>query len=90
MSEGGFPDGLEFAIFDWIEDSGREPWEIFDSHPLGRAAPPEQVLPVLAAVAGFLVQRSTLPPPPGLPTLREFQRVQGEEALAWLRRRLES
>src|SRR5436190_2854225 len=69
---------------------GPHPWEIFDSHPLGRAAPPEQVLPVLTAVAGFLVQRSTLPPPPGLPTLREFQRAQGEEALAWLRRRLES
>src|SRR5436190_24294356 len=69
---------------------GPHPWEIFDSHRLGRDAPPEQVLPVLAAVAGFFVQRSTLPPPPGLPTLREFQRVQGEEALAWLRRRLES
>jgi hypothetical protein len=44
---------------------------------------------VLAALAGFFVHRSTLPPPPGLPTLREFQRAQGAESLAWLRRRLE-
>ena len=29
-----------------------------------------------------------LPPPPGLSTLRDFQRGQGIEALAWLRRSL--
>jgi hypothetical protein len=43
---------------------------------------------VLAALAGFFLQRTTLPPPPGLSTLREFQRGQGIEALAWLRRSL--
>jgi aminoglycoside phosphotransferase (APT) family kinase protein len=64
------------------------PWELFEAHPLGRQAPPDALLPMLAAVAGFFVQRSTLEPPPGLPTLREFQRVQGVHALAWLRRSL--
>jgi hypothetical protein len=39
-------------------------------------------------VAGYFAERSTLPAPPGLPTLREFQHAQGVEALAWLRRSL--
>jgi aminoglycoside phosphotransferase (APT) family kinase protein len=69
---------------------GPKPWELFDDHPVARHAARENVDAVLAALAGFFVQRSTLPPPPGLPTLREFQRAQGTEALAWLRRRLES
>jgi aminoglycoside phosphotransferase (APT) family kinase protein len=69
---------------------GPPPWELFDEHQLVQDAAPEHVDAVLAALAGFFVQRSTLPPPPGLPTLREFQRAQGTEALAWLRRRLES
>jgi aminoglycoside phosphotransferase (APT) family kinase protein len=67
---------------------GPHPSEVFDAHPLGRDAPRERVLPVLAAVAGYFAERSTLPAPPGLPTLREFQRAQGVEALAWLRRSL--
>jgi len=69
---------------------GPKPWELFDDHPVARNAAREDVDAVVAALAGFFVQRSTLPPPPGLPTLREFQRAQGMEALAWLRRRLES
>jgi aminoglycoside phosphotransferase (APT) family kinase protein len=69
---------------------GPKPWELFDHHPVTRDAPREHVDAVVAAIAGFFVQRSALPPPPGLPTLREFQRAQGVEALAWLRRRLES
>lgn len=67
---------------------GPKPWEVFEAHPLGRDAPAEQVVPVVAALAGFFVERSLQPPPPGLPTLREFQRAQGIEALAWLRRSL--
>jgi aminoglycoside phosphotransferase (APT) family kinase protein len=67
---------------------GPKPWEIFDTHPCARSASREQVDAVLAALTGFFVQRGTLPPPPGLPTLRDFQRGQGAEALAWLRRRL--
>jgi aminoglycoside phosphotransferase (APT) family kinase protein len=69
---------------------GPPPWKLFDKHPLAQDATPEHVDAVVAALAGFFVQRSTLPPPPGLPTLREFQQAQGTEALAWLRRRLES
>lgn len=67
---------------------GPHPWEIFESHPVGREVPRERLQPVLAALAGFFLQRSTLPAPPGLSTLRDFQRGQGVEALAWLRRSL--
>ena len=69
---------------------GPKPWELFDDHPLARDAAGEHVDAVLAALAGFFVHRSTQPPPPGLPTIREFQRAQGAESVAWLRRRLES
>jgi aminoglycoside phosphotransferase (APT) family kinase protein len=68
---------------------GPPPWEVFEAHPLGEAARQDDVVPVLAALTGFFVQRATLPPMPGLPTLRAFQRAQGVEALAWLRRSLD-
>jgi aminoglycoside phosphotransferase (APT) family kinase protein len=66
---------------------GPKPWEIFDAHPLGRGAPDRAVTAVLAALAGYFVRQSLLPAPPGLPTLRGFQRDQGLPAVEWLRRR---
>jgi len=66
---------------------GPEPWEIFDSHPLGRRAPDREVTAVLAAVAGYFTRQSRLPAPPGLATLRAFQRDQGIPAVEWLMRR---
>jgi aminoglycoside phosphotransferase (APT) family kinase protein len=66
---------------------GPKPWEIFDSHPLGSSAPEREVTAVLAAVAGYFVRQSRLPAPPGLPTLRAFQRDQGIPAMEWLMRR---
>jgi len=66
---------------------GPKPWEIFDSHPLGRDAPDREVTAVLAAVAGYFTRQSRLPVPPGLPTLRAFQRDQGIPAVEWLMRR---
>lgn len=68
---------------------GPHPWTVFESHPVSRDVPPERLQPVLAAVAGFFLHRATLRPPPGLSTVREFQRGQGIEALAWLRRSLD-
>jgi aminoglycoside phosphotransferase (APT) family kinase protein len=67
---------------------GPHPWEVFETHPVGRGVPAGLLQPVLAALAGYFAFRSTLPPPPGLSTLRAFQRGQGGEALAWLRRSL--
>ena len=67
---------------------GPDPWGLFDEHALSGSAEREEVEAILAAVAGFFVWKGSLPAPPGLPTLREFQRAQGAESLRWLRRRL--
>jgi aminoglycoside phosphotransferase (APT) family kinase protein len=66
---------------------GPDPEATFAAHPVAAGADPEALTATLAAVAGFLVGASRLPPPPGLPTLRSFQLGQGLVALEWLRRR---
>lgn len=78
---------LLFMLPSVAMQGGPRPWQIFDDHPLGRRAPAAAVTSVLAAVAGFMIQGSRLPPPPGLPTVRAFQRDQGVPALEWLKRR---
>ena len=67
---------------------GPDPETVFTTHPLGKAADPAGVTAVLAALAGYFVSHSLRPAPPGLPTLRAFQRAQGLAALNWLRERL--
>lgn len=49
---------------------------------------PDDVTGVLAAMAGYFLDAARLPDPPGLPTVRRFQRLQGEATMAWLRERL--
>ncbi|MEU7689364.1 phosphotransferase [Microbispora hainanensis] len=66
---------------------GPPPAEVFDGHPVAAKADPDAVTAVLAAQTGYFLQRGSLPPPPGLPTLRAFQLAQGRQALAWLRQR---
>jgi hypothetical protein len=66
---------------------GPQPEEILACHPVASGADPAAITAVAAALAGMLVWLATLPDPPGLPTVRAFQRGQGEVALAWLRRR---
>ncbi|MCX4733155.1 phosphotransferase [Streptomyces sp. NBC_01363] len=67
---------------------GPDPETVFTAHPLGRDADPAGVTAVLAALTGYFVSASLKPAPPGLPTLRAFQRAQGAAALRWLRGRL--
>ncbi|WP_437067805.1 aminoglycoside phosphotransferase family protein [Streptomyces sp. enrichment culture] len=67
---------------------GPDPQELFTRHELGAAADPDAVTAALAALAGYFLRHSLLPAPPGIPTLRAFQRAQGEAALNWLRTRL--
>jgi aminoglycoside phosphotransferase (APT) family kinase protein len=67
---------------------GPRPWTVFDRSRLSRPARPEDVDAVVAALAGYFVVSARKPPVPGLSTLRPFQRAQGIEAYAWLRRRL--
>jgi Phosphotransferase enzyme family len=53
---------------------------------LGLDVPRENLLPLVVAIAGYFAERGRLPDPPGLPTVRAFQRAQGAVTNAWLRR----
>lgn len=66
---------------------GPKPWEIFDSHPLARGVAGDRVTAMVAVITGFFIRQSRQPSPPGLPTIRAFQRDQGLPALEWLKRR---
>jgi hypothetical protein len=43
---------------------------------------------VLAGYTGYFIDAARQPPPPGLPTLRAFQRAQADALLPWVRQRL--
>ncbi len=58
------------------------------STPVLRAADPASVTAFLAGLAAYFLDYARRPDPPGLPTVREFQRAQGEVVLAWIGRRL--
>jgi aminoglycoside phosphotransferase (APT) family kinase protein len=53
---------------------------------IGLDVPLGRLVPLVVAVAGYFAERGRLPDPPGLPTVREFQRAQGAVTNAWLRR----
>ncbi|GAC1482421.1 MAG: hypothetical protein PVSMB9_08130 [Candidatus Dormibacteria bacterium] len=78
---------LLFLLPSVAMQGGPMPWQVFDSHPVARGASPARVTAVVAAITGFFIRQSRQPPPPGLPTLRQFQLEQGRPALEWLKRR---
>jgi aminoglycoside phosphotransferase (APT) family kinase protein len=47
-------------------------------------ADPQDLIAVLAAVAGYFTDVARRPPSTGIPTARAFQRAQGDAVLAWL------
>jgi aminoglycoside phosphotransferase (APT) family kinase protein len=63
---------------------GPEPAALLARSRTGREAPPESVTALVCALAGYFIERSLAPPPPGLPTLRRFQAAQGEVTRRWL------
>ncbi len=69
-------------------EGGPSPEEMLVSHPVGRAADPDAVTAFVVAITGYFVSMSLLPPPPGIPHVRAFQRAQGEVCLDWLQQRL--
>ena len=66
---------------------GPAPDQILTRHPVTRDADPDAVNAVIGSLAGMFTWLAGLPDPPGLPTVRAFQRAQGDVALAWLRQR---
>ncbi|MFD2763411.1 phosphotransferase family protein [Micromonospora eburnea] len=67
---------------------GHDPEALLRDLPLAAGVDPADLTGVLAGFAGFFLDGSRLPPPPGIPTVRAFQRFQGDALLRWLDRRL--
>ncbi|MEN5073041.1 hypothetical protein ABE437_04420 [Isoptericola cucumis] len=69
-------------------EGGPAPEDVLARHPLPHGTDEDAVTAYLVALTGYFVHSSLQPPPPGIPHVRAFQRVQGEAGVAWLRRRL--
>lgn len=54
----------------------------------GDAVLPAEGVDVVVGFAGYFLNQARLPPPLGLPTVRAFQRAQGDALLPWMRRHL--
>lgn len=67
---------------------GPPPDALFTVHRLSRGADPDDVTTVVAALTGLFLYLGRQPDPPGLPTVRAFQRAQAAVALDWLAERL--
>ncbi len=71
-------------------EGGPDPESYLMRFPSARDANPRAIDSFIAVVTGFFLHNGAQPDPPGLPTLRAFQRAQGEVALTWLKSRLPS
>jgi hypothetical protein len=67
---------------------GHDPEALLAALPLAAGVDPADLTGVLAGFTGFFLDGARQPPPPGIPTVRAFQRLQGDALLPWLARRL--
>ena len=68
-------------------DGGPAAHDLFEQHPIGKAADREAASIFVASIAGYFTRMSLLPPPIGLPTVRQFQAAQGVITRRWLAQR---
>jgi hypothetical protein len=68
-------------------EGGPGPEDLLRRYRPAAGCDPDALSAMVAGVAGYFTYHATLPDPPGLPTLRAFQREQGTVARAWLRER---
>ena len=66
---------------------GPLPEQLLARYPAAREADPTSITAAVAATAGYFTHGALQPPPPGLPTLREFQAAQGAVARDWIAQR---
>lgn len=66
---------------------GLLPQALIQDSPSLTEADPDEVTAAIVSMAGMFTYMALLPAPPGLPTLREFQAVQGEAARQWIAQR---
>jgi hypothetical protein len=67
---------------------GPAPQQVLDRTPLAAGADREAVTVWVAVLTAYFARSSLLDPPPGIPHLRAFQRIQAEACIPWLRDRL--
>jgi hypothetical protein len=79
----GWLDTLALALGLRIQ-GGPDADELLASRPLTRDVAPEQLVAVVACLAGYFAERAGRPAPPGLPTIRAWQQHCATAALAWL------
>jgi aminoglycoside phosphotransferase (APT) family kinase protein len=75
-------------VLDPAVHGGLDPAELAARSPLVAAADPAAVTDLLLGMTGMWAERMRAPAPPGLPTLRAFQRRFHDAALAWAARRV--
>jgi aminoglycoside phosphotransferase (APT) family kinase protein len=80
---------LLFALPSVAMHGGGDPDELWRGHPLSMGVDDDAINSVVAGMAGFFIDRSLQPALPLLPTIRQFQRAQGLQALRWLAGRLD-
>jgi aminoglycoside phosphotransferase (APT) family kinase protein len=69
---------------------GGDPRDMLERCATESGADPGDLIAVLVGLAGFFLDAARRPPPPGIETVRAFQRAQGDAVLAWLRELLAS
>lgn len=68
---------------------GHDVEELLASTPFLARVPADAISGVLAGLGGYFYNQGRKPPPSGIPTVRQFQRDQGDTVLRWLSRRLQ-
>lgn len=69
---------------------GPMPEHVLERAPLPAGVDPEAVTVWVAVLTAYFARNSLLDPPPGIPHLRAFQRIQAEACIPWLRARLQA
>jgi hypothetical protein len=67
--------------------NGPDPEDFLRRFPSANQASPESINAFVAMMAGYFTYQGMQPDPPGLPTVRAFQRAQGEIARGWIKQR---
>ena len=73
-------DALTLLVDARVNDPACDAESALREHAVFASAGPQQVDSVLAALAGYFLDNARKPSPPGLPTLRAFQRRKGQRA----------
>jgi hypothetical protein len=67
---------------------GPTPQQVLERTPLPAGVDPEAVTVWVAVLTAYFARSSLLDPPPGIPHVRAFQRIQANSCIPWLRDRL--